>query len=225
MKFRFIIITLLLLMLVNTVYSNEVSKYSSENGIKLTLSAGMQAVGLKTVTASFSFLAPVLSLESQINPKFKISTNYSSGSDKVNVGNSNYNLKWREFNISADYKLLNEDKSLWASLLYKQFELNSSWNQQEDKDTWGGIGIGICYNTKIRENLKGLVSLNYFPNLSSGIGDYKNLEIKGQVEYEMKNNKNSIILYYNNQNLTSISNNISDMSINQVGIKFKMKLN
>ncbi|MCS6956004.1 MAG: porin family protein [Candidatus Calescibacterium sp.] len=195
------------------------------NGPDISFSLGGDFVGIDTVTADFSFFAPSFGLHLGLGDKFKANFNYITGEDSVGVGNSNFDLNWRQFNTSLDYKLINDDKSLWLSLLYRQFEISSSWQNMSDKDSWNGLGIGISYKPKLSENFYGSLSINYFPTLTSGIGDYSNLELSGSVEYKFKNNeKFSLILHYTNQNLSSLSEGVDNLKINQAGLKFKMKI-
>lgn len=198
---------------------------AEEKNIGVSFDVGSDLVGIETQTADFSFIGPSFGLTLDFNKKLRSSFNYISGEDSVLVGNSNLNFNWRQFNASIDYKILNEDKSIWASLLYRSFEIKTAWNDMSDKDNWNGLGIGLSYKPKLSENLYGSIGLNYFPTLSSEIGDYSNLEICGSLEYKFKNNdKVSLILHYTNQNLSSQSDNIGDIKVNQAGLKVKMKI-
>lgn len=207
------------------MFTISLSLGGNTNDPDISFSLGGDFVGIDTVTADFSFFAPSFGLYWKIGEKFKLSFDYVTGEDKVNVVTDDFNLSWKQFNTSLDYKLTNEDRSIFLSLLYRQFEISSSWQDMSDKDSWNGLGIGISYKPKLSENFYGSLTINYFPTLTSGIGDYSNIELSGSLEYKFKNNeKFFLILHYTTQNLSSLSEEISDIKINQMGLKFKMKI-
>lgn len=192
-----------------------------QDKIKIGVDLGYDFVGIKTDRAEFSFLAPTWGLNLELNKKINFTVEYLSGEDSVIVGNSNFNFDWSQITSSLNYKIINEDKSLWVSAIYRGFQIKSSWEGLSDKDNWKGIGLGISYKPKLSENLYASFGVNYFPGLTSSIGDYSNFEISGKLQYKLKNNQNnSIILHYTNQNLSSLSDNIRDISVNQIGLKF-----
>ncbi|MFN3995459.1 MAG: hypothetical protein ACK4GR_02890 [bacterium] len=212
------------LILANIIWMITLIVQASENeSMEFSFAVGGQGVDLKTARASFSFIAPNITLNTKINPKFNLLFNYSEGKDSVPVGNDSFGMKWKQWGGSFDYKILNDDKSLWVSLLYREFGIKSTWRNEVDEDSWKGIGLGLSFRPKIKENLYGKIGINYFPSLKGNISNYKNFEVMGQVEYVLKNNKNSLLLHYTNQNLTSLTQNIGDIKVNQLGISFKTK--
>ncbi|MFN4219875.1 MAG: hypothetical protein ACK4GJ_03010 [bacterium] len=206
-----------------TIFTLMISTASERINNNIELSIGYNAATLKTSLAKFSFSPLVIDLTTKLNQKLNFSINYTFGEGDKIIEQNEYDLKWKQWGGSFDYKILNDDKSLWVSLLYREFGIKSTWRNEVDEDSWKGIGLGLSFRPKIRENLYGKIGINYFPFLSGDISNYKNFEVTGQVEYVLKNNKNSLLLHYTNQNLTSLTQNIGDIKVNQLGISFKTK--